>query len=959
MRRSTEGRRYASAQRSGRIDPNPHQIDAAIFALGRVHDGGCILADEVGLGKTIEAGLVVAQLCTEGARRILLVAPKSLLGQWQSELLTLFGISAVLVDAQSRELSGSGVFLIGRDLLGSEQGVLRLGASGPFDLCVVDEAHEVFSGIYRRFDRAGNYLGGAPQAKMAGRLRQLLGGQTPVLLLTATPLQNSLAELWGLVQYVDRSGTLLGDLPTFRQTFCADDDRSLVAAREADLQRRLATVVRRTLRRQAQEFMRVPFVGRHARLFEYEMSAPERALYEDVTRYLLTPGIAAFRGQHRRLVVLGFHRRMASSHRALAASLDRVARRLRDILRGADDDPAPELLADLEEEDALTPSDMEEGEPPPAAHVAAELELVESFVRRLAALGTDAKARALLEAVEILEQEAASGQRSDKLVIFTESLATQEYLRDLLLGAGLPDESITLFRGQNESSRAAAALERWQAEVGSKPPVHARPSRELALRLSLVHEFEHRSRVFIATEAGAKGLNLQFCDTVVNYDLPWNPQRIEQRIGRCHRYGQKRDVTVINFIARDNAADRLTFEILSRKLDLFGTVLDASDHVLYEPGGAPSDAVLETLSAGFAAELRRIYESARSLAQIETELSRLGSWMDGQRREAEAAHERAAGLIESRFDAAVRRSFRYIADELPRHLLALDRDLDRLLCGYLESEHVPYARSVTGDGIAIDIAPAAALPAPFHDGVRVWVGGGGSAHAETLHTGHPLVRLAADAARRASGERFRVRFTTDAAELSALAGRRGRLRVMKVSYPGYEPVDRLVPVTVFEGGETLEPATALRLLEGPLVAAPDLTTGVEESSLEDAEEEAIFLDEREVAAPEHAHFERSIAQLERFIEDRVLILERSRAEWLERVRGLQRDRTRASGAEVRSRVEAELQAADREVEVLDAQLRELRARNDAGYQRWREQAYARRYAPPRREVVLDVEFVIG
>ena len=103
------------------------------------------------------------------------------------------------------------------------------------------------------------------------------------------------------------------------------------------------------------------------------------------------------------------------------------------------------------------------------------------------------------------------------------------------------------------------------------------------MRLALVHEFRTRSKVLVCTEAGAKGLNLQFCETVINYDLPWNPQRIEQRIGRCHRYSQQRDVTVVNFIARDNEAHRLTFEILSQKLDLFGRVLDASDHVLHEP----------------------------------------------------------------------------------------------------------------------------------------------------------------------------------------------------------------------------------------------------------------------------------------------------------------------------------------------------------------------------------------
>src|SRR5690606_13897699 len=134
------------------------------------------------------AGLVMAQLRAEGARRILLVSPKALLGQWRDELFTLFGITVIEVGAGDRDdgsLAGAGVFLIGRDLLGSERGLERLSASGPFDLCVVDEAHEVFSGIYRRFDRSGHYLDDSPHARLAGRLKRLLGGQTPVLLLTA------------------------------------------------------------------------------------------------------------------------------------------------------------------------------------------------------------------------------------------------------------------------------------------------------------------------------------------------------------------------------------------------------------------------------------------------------------------------------------------------------------------------------------------------------------------------------------------------------------------------------------------------------------------------------------------------------------------------------------------------------------------------------------------------------
>src|SRR5215510_13795648 len=360
LRRSNEGRRYASAQRSGRIDPNPHQIDAVIFALRRIREGGCILADEVGLGKTIEAGLVIAQSRAEGAQRILLIVPKSLIGQWQNELLNLFGIQA---REDHTNFVAPGVYLVGREFAGSERGAEPLAACAPFDLVVIDEAHEIFAGLHKRYDRDGLYDETSDQAMMAHRVRSFLRS-SPVLLLTATPMQNSLAELWGLVQYVEPTGTLLGDITTFREVFCADDDRTLVPGQEHELQRRLGHVLQRTLRRQAQEFLDRPFTQRRCRLYEYAMSDDERSLYDDVTEYLLQPSLYAFAGRQRRLLLIGFHRRMASSISALAASLENVATRLRRLQRGLRSaETVTSVLRDLEDEDEVDDS-SEEPNPP-------------------------------------------------------------------------------------------------------------------------------------------------------------------------------------------------------------------------------------------------------------------------------------------------------------------------------------------------------------------------------------------------------------------------------------------------------------------------------------------------------------------------------------------------------------------------------------------------------------------
>src|SRR5262249_49603244 len=147
----------------------------------------------------------------------------------------------------------------------------------------------------------------------------------------------------------------------------------------------------------------------------------------------------------------------------------------------------------------------------------------------------------------------------------------------------------------------------------------AKPSCDVVVRLALVHEFRTRSKVLVCTEAGAKGLNLQFCETVINYDLPWNPQRIEQRIGRCHRYSQQRDVTVVNFIACDNEGQKLTFDILSKKLDLFGKVLDVSDTVLHEPRIDAPEIAVSAFSVELEGDLRSIYSRSRSLEEITRE----------------------------------------------------------------------------------------------------------------------------------------------------------------------------------------------------------------------------------------------------------------------------------------------------------------------------------------------------
>src|SRR5881397_158622 len=383
VRRPDDRERYAASQRQARIDPNPHQIDAVIFALRRLREGGCILADEVGLGKTIEAGLVIAQSRMEGVQRVVLIVPKSLIGQWQNELANLFGIEA---HDDHANFFAPGVYLVGREFAGSERGAALLGAVLPFDLVVIDEAHEIFAGLHKRYGRDGVYDDTSDEALMAHRVRGILRS-SPVLLLTATPMQNSLAELWGLVQYVEPTGTLLGDITTFRQVFCADDDRTLVPGQEHELQRRLSMILQRTLRRQAQEFLDRPFTHRRCRLYEYAMSDDERSLYDDVTEYLLQPTLYAFAGRQRRLLLIGFHRRMASSIPALAASLENVAARLRRLQGGLlSGETVLDAMHDLEDDEEINDSSEQPTAVSDNEMIADEVARVEQFIHRARSL---------------------------------------------------------------------------------------------------------------------------------------------------------------------------------------------------------------------------------------------------------------------------------------------------------------------------------------------------------------------------------------------------------------------------------------------------------------------------------------------------------------------------------------------------------------------------------------------
>lgn len=530
--------RIGSALLDAQVDLNPHQVDAALFAFRSPFSKGVILADEVGLGKTIEAGLVLTQRWAERRRRAIVVVPASLRKQWAQELADKFFLPSVILETKSfNGALKSGVanpFDLPADkpavVICSYQFAARKAehlATVPWDLAILDEAHRLRN-VFK------------PNAKIASAIRTALSS-TPKLLLTATPLQNSLMELYGLVSIIDEHH--FGDAKSFQAQY----SRLAQDGRFEDLKARLEPVCHRTMRRQVAEY--VSYTNRISMTQEFWPSEEEQKLYDAVSDYLRRPELHALPNSQRVLMVLVMRKLLASSTFAIAGALDSLARKLQTVLR--DDDraratPAPEpedvfegdyeALEEEREEWEDPEAEPEIEERPPALTerqreaIAAEIVELGAFRDLAVSITENAKGLALLTALETGFAKAAALGAANKAVIFTESRRTQNYLIDLLTRSGYEND-IVLFNGSNSDPASKAIYQEWKDRYAGSDSITGSPTADM--RAALVEQFRTKAKIMIATEAAAEGINLQFCSMVVNYDLPWNPQRIEQRIGRC------------------------------------------------------------------------------------------------------------------------------------------------------------------------------------------------------------------------------------------------------------------------------------------------------------------------------------------------------------------------------------------------------------------------------------------
>ena len=587
------------------VDLNPHQINAALFALHNPFNKGVILADEVGLGKTIEAGLVLCQYWAERKRQLLIICPASLRKQWAQELQDKFNLPSQILDANTwRQLKKQGIpNPLHNNCINilSYHFAVRLEESlliEPWHLVVMDEAHKL-----RNAYRTSNKMGQSIKRSLSGRQK---------LLLTATPLQNSLLEVYGLSTLLDEH--LLGDEKSFRQHYMGNEGIS-------QLKDRLKGFVKRTLRKQVLEYIR--YTQRKAITVPFTPSHAEMQLYNGITALLEREDSYALPKRQRHLTGLILRKLLASSTHAVHNTLITIKSRLETLREHQVDDTA--FITKLIESDDLETDYLEELDNDSVDDTEQvidkeqlELEILElqNLIEQAEKMSDDSKAQALLIALNQGFEQMALMNAPRKAVIFTESKRTQEYLQAYLADYHYSDKLVT-FNGTNNSPETTQIYRQWLLENKGSDKITGSP--QIDRRTALIEHFQFHAEIMIATEAGAEGVNLQFCSLVINYDLPWNPQRVEQRIGRCHRYGQKFDVVVINFINQINYADQRVLELLTDKFHLFDGVFGASDDVL------------GTIESGidFEKRIQAIYETCRTIEQIEAAFTQLQQEVEG------------------------------------------------------------------------------------------------------------------------------------------------------------------------------------------------------------------------------------------------------------------------------------------------------------------------------------------
>ncbi|MCP3775040.1 DEAD/DEAH box helicase [Paenibacillus sp. MZ04-78.2] len=486
--------------------PMDHQIDTAKKVLTEMR-GRAILADEVGLGKTIEAGLILKEYMIRGlVRKALILVPASLVLQWVRELNQKFGISAV---AQKKEYMWAANDVVVASMDTAKRDPHRDIVLGlEYDMLIVDEAHKL------KNKKTTNY-------QFINELRKKY-----CLLLTATPVQNDLKELYNLITLL-KPGQL-GGQGSFQANFVVD---KRIPKNEEQLQHELSKVMIRNRRSDGN----VNFTKRIVRNIPLQLSPEEQALYDGVTRFV--------RGRYEESGGdIGSILSLVTLQREVCSSRDAVFITLVNLFKKTEEDS------------------------PLRAKIWELVELIRS-------IKANTKAEKVMELI---------GDIGEKVIIFTEYRASQEYLLQYLKERKI--SAVPYRGGMNRGKKD------WMMDL-----------------------FRNRAQVLIATEAGGEGINLQFCHHMINFDLPWNPMRVEQRIGRVHRLGQQEDVKIYNLSTLGTIEEHI-LSLLHEKINMFELVIGELDTILER---FEKKASLES-------HLAKLILSSRSQEDIRRQLDDLG-----------------------------------------------------------------------------------------------------------------------------------------------------------------------------------------------------------------------------------------------------------------------------------------------------------------------------------------------
>jgi len=863
------------------IDLNPHQIEAAVFAFKSPLSKGAILCDEVGLGKTIEAGLIINQLISEGKKHILIICPASIRTQWRSELLEKFGIVATIIDAKvlkiKNELRSLNPF--------QNEGVII--SSIPFayrhireikqtfwDLVVIDEGHRLRNLKSKQHIALKEFV----WEKAKGRI-----------ILTATPLQNNLLELYGLIQFIDPK--LLGSEYSFRENFMADAQGRVLKNKE-ELRSRINTLSIRTLRRQVQEYVR--FTKRHSILQDFIPYPEEWELYQKVSGYLQRSRLAAIEHHQRALMILIYRKILASSSFAIAQTLEKLITNLENKLKKqqvkteeAFEEELESFTEEVEELGSTDETNQAEEIIPEFSEeeIEKEIEELKSYRDLAKSITKNAKGEALLVALRNIFLEAKKKNWPEKAVIYTESRRTQQYFLELLEENGYKGQ-IVCFSGISGGKDARDAL---------------------------IEKFKNEAKIFLSTEAGGEGLNLQFCNVVVNYDLPWNPQRIEQRIGRCHRYGQKLDVTVINFLNRKNAADQRVYELLDQKLKLFDGLFGISDDVL---------GILES-GIDFEKKVLEIYQSCRTEEEINAAFQKLQEELEEQIK-AQLTETRIK-LLEH-FDDEVRAKLKIRDEAVKYELSQLEKELKDLVTSFLDENVKP----IEGEYLyQIKKLPTDLMLRVSQNLINkkitfARITPEESREIERMHLAHPLVQeiIREVKSQKVKPVQLKLHYTKGGHRISQLEpylGEDGWWFVYKLTFEGLEIEDRLVSIILLEkAGDLIPLPTDLsRHFYGittevvGLTEEPDITIkNLVEKRLAQVQKEL----EQELNIKNEQYYEQERDKLDTFTEESLMQIEDEIKKIRANLQKLRKSKDSAETYEERMRIREEIDKLDRELQ---------------------------------------------